>query len=321
MLVQVLSFVLAAAALPQDPIPADGAVTLRAGDRPGAVYRARQVDLPDGFLDQVAASNRRYAVPRSGYLHPLFGPDGEVLTADWSRDHPHHRGVYWAWPEVQWGDRRGDLHALQEVFARPVGEPTLRMVDGAQVLGALNLWLWHDEEPLVCERVHLAARPGLDCGHTIDLALSLQALVPGITLARRNTDLYGGLNVRLAPVADLALDHHGEPATAEHKGRAWSCADGIWPGGKRKVTFAILEHPANPDFPGDFVTYPELPWFQPTFPRAGTRYPLQPGQPLVLRYRLWIAPGEPDPRQLAARCDEFAATPSPFLPAPTENDR
>jgi len=321
MLTQLLLLVLAAAPKPQEPVPADGAVTLRAAGQPAAVYRARAVGLPPGFLDQVAEGNRRYAVARSGYLHPLHGPDGEALTADWSIDHPHHRGVYWAWPEVQWGERTGDLHALQEVFARPVGEPSLRTVDGAAVLTAMNLWLWHDDEPLVCERVHVTARPAADGARTVDLALSFQALVPGITLARRRTDLYGGLNVRLAPVAGLALDHHSEPNTAERQGRAWSRASGTWAGGRRVATFAILEHPTNPGFPGDFVTYPELPWFQPAFPPAGTRHPLLLGERLVLRYRLLIAPGKPDEKQLAARCDEFAATLSPFLEAPPAQKR
>ena len=65
---------------------------------------------------------RIYARARSDYIHPLFGLEGETLTKDWSTDHPHHRGIYWAWPEVDWRGQRGDLHALQHVFARPTGK-------------------------------------------------------------------------------------------------------------------------------------------------------------------------------------------------------
>jgi len=72
--------------------------------------------------DTFMANPSIYAVPRSNYIHPVYGPEGELLTRDWSKDHPHHRGIYWAWPEVDFGNKRGDLHALQIVFARPTGK-------------------------------------------------------------------------------------------------------------------------------------------------------------------------------------------------------
>jgi hypothetical protein len=56
----------------------------------------------------------------------------------------------------------------------------------------------------------------------------------------------------------------------------------------------------NPGYPGDYVKHPKLPWFQPTFPKAGTRYKMKPDEPL-LRYRLWIVDG---PAPDAATCLE-----------------
>jgi len=307
-----------------DPGPPAGAVLVAIDSAPVFVYQATRVPVPDGHLDRIAPGNRIYAVPRSGYLHPLYGLDGEELTLDWSLDHPHHRGIYWAWPEVRWGERTGDLHALQQVFSRPVGEATTATdpTTGAVTVTATNLWLWQDEAPVVFERVRITAHR-LDEGgaRSVDLALRFEALVDNLSLARRGTDLYGGLNPRLAPVADLALDHHAEPATSARRPRAWSTATGIWRGGSRRATLSVLEHPDNPDYPGDFVTYPELPWFQPAFPRAGTRFALRRGEPLVLRYRLQISAGDPDPDQLAAACADFAATPVPVLfrrPDPAE---
>ena len=72
--------------------------------------------------DTFMANPSIYAVPRSNYIHPVYGLSGEMLTRDWSKDHPHHRGIYWAWPEVEFGKKLGDLHALQIVFARPTGK-------------------------------------------------------------------------------------------------------------------------------------------------------------------------------------------------------
>ncbi len=320
-----------ALAPPQDPEAAairvaelpDGGLRLQAGEAPLLVYRARQVPLPAGYLERVAEGNRRYARPRSGYLHPLYGLDGEELTLDWSLDHPHHRGIYWAWPELRWGERTGDLHALQEVWSRPVGEPSTRTdpATGAVVLAADNLWSWQDGSPVAFERVQITAHPPEEDGaRAVDLALRFEALVDELSLARRGTDLYGGLNLRLAPVADLALDHHPPTVPMAWPSSAWSSATGTWRGGERRTTLAVIEHPANPDFPGDFVSYPELPWFQPAFPRAGTRYALRRGEPLLLRYRLRISPGEPDPGALADACLAFALLPDPFEAPPPANE-
>ncbi|MFH0946918.1 MAG: DUF6807 family protein [Planctomycetota bacterium] len=283
-----------------------GQVVLAEGGRPVLKYQARRVELPAGYFEQVAEGNRIYARPRSGYVHPLYGLDGEELTLDWSVDHPHHRGIYWAWPEVRFGEKAGDLHALQNVYSRPVGEPALTDADGFARIEAKNLWLFEDETPVVFERVAITAHaPSEQGSRVIDLDLRFEALVEGVSLARRGTNQYGGLNVRLAPVEGLVFGHHTE---SDPSPLAWSSATGTWKGGRRVTTLAILEHPSNPEFPGDFITYEYLPWFQPTFPRPETRFLLKPGRPLDLRYRFLILPGEADAELLAAACDRYGET-------------
>ncbi|MBL7697548.1 MAG: DUF4038 domain-containing protein [Chitinophagaceae bacterium] len=37
---------------------------------------------------------------RAGYIHPLYGLNGNVLTEDMPADHPYHRGIFWAWHQV-----------------------------------------------------------------------------------------------------------------------------------------------------------------------------------------------------------------------------
>ncbi|MCC6229386.1 MAG: PmoA family protein [Phycisphaerales bacterium] len=283
-------------------------VVLSDGDRPILQYNARTVALPEGYLAHVAEGNVRYAKARSGYIHPLYGPDGEILTLDWSVDHPHHRGIYWAWPEVQFAGQTHDLHALQGVYSRPVGEPVRSESDSAARVETNNIWMWEDQTPIVFERVAITAHaPGEDGVQVVDLALRFEALADGVSLARRGTNLYGGLNTRLAPVANLKLQRHADDENAKPR-RAWSWARGTWQGGKREVTLVILEHPGNPDFPGDWITYQELPWFQPAFPRADTRHALTRDKPLALRYRYLVIPGAPDDEQLAKAFDALAAT-------------
>jgi len=255
-------------------------------------YNYATVNPPAGYLEKVNAGNKKYAVSRSNYIHPLFGPEGEQLTLDWSGDHPHHRGIYWAWPEVQYQGTTADLHALQNVFARPTGKIKTRTGNDYAEIQAENRWLWEDQTPIVCETATIRVWRADQKGRYIDLTYTFAPLVDGVTLARRATKLYGGLNIRMAPIKEMKLTHHADPADAKIRA-AWQSATGIWAGGTKAAALAVFEKIDNHDYPGDYVQYPNLPWFQPTFPRSGTRYELKKDKPLILRYRLWIYSGHP----------------------------
>ncbi len=250
-------------------------------------YNYKTIQPPEGFIDSLQPGNVKYARARSNYIHPLYGPDGEELTFDWSKDHPHHRGIYWAWPEVDWQAKRGDSHALQHVFVRPTGKVRLTNGNGFAQIEAENRWLWEDKTTIAAETVIIKAHRMAESGRHIDLTFRIEAIKDDVTLARRGTTHYGGLNIRLSPIKDMKLIHHADPADAKPR-MAWSDSIGIRKGGTKPVGFAVFEKPANPDYPGDWIEYPYLPWFQPTFPAAGTRYVLKKGKPLVLNYRLWI---------------------------------
>jgi len=264
-----------------------GQIVITEGDQPVLKYNYQLVCPPEGMVASVAQGNRRYARARSNYIHPLYGPNGEELTLDWSHDHPHHRGIYWAWPEVDWRGERGDLHALQRVWARPTGNISFESKGTYAKIVAESRWFWEDETPIVREVTLIRVHQAGEHGRLIDLVYSFEALEDDVALARRGMDAYGGLNIRMSPIKDMQLIHHADPVSASPR-RAWSDSVGIRQGGTKSVGFAVLEKITNPDYPGDWIEYPELPWFQPTFPAKGTRHVLTQGKPLVLQYRLWI---------------------------------
>lgn len=268
---------------------ASGHMDLTEGDRPVLRYNLA-INEPGDRLKDIAPADRIYARARADYIHPLYGPDGEELTKDWSPDHPHHRGIYWAWPEVDWHGQRGDLHALQVVFARPTGQ--VATVDGP-VFGQIeseSLWKWEDRDPIVREVATIRAYRETAHGRWLDLTLRFSALGDDVSIARRGAEHYGGLNIRLAHVDDQKIVFHTDPASDDPR-MAWADLTGTFAGGKGPVGIVILQNRRNPDYPGDWVQYPELNWFQPTFPAAGTRYVLRKGETLTLRYRLWIRSG------------------------------
>ena len=255
-----------------------------------------------------------YAVPRSNYIHPLYGLEGEMLTRDWPEGaHPHHRGIYWAWPEVEYGSKMGDPHALQFIFSRPTGE--LESVDGpvfAQVL-AENLWMWEDADPLVREHALIRVYRASSSGRVIDLTFKFVALKEGITLATRGKNSYGGLNLRMQLPESQEISYFTEEDNSKPL-RAWSDLSGKFKGADSASGLMVLQHQGNPDYPGDWVEYPNLSWVQPTFPASGTRYSLEKDEPLILRYRLVIhTGGKPDEDISKMRWDAFHESVSPIF--------
>jgi hypothetical protein len=269
--------------------PASGQYYISDAARPVLRYNYATIE-PGDLLTNITAANRIYARARSDYIHPLFGLDGETLTRDWSVDHPHHRGIYWAWPEVDWHGQRGDLHALQHVFARPTGTCSTTSGPVFAQIEAENVWNWENGESLVHERAVLRAYNSTGNDRNLDLEFQFTALNDPVLLARRGTDKYGGLNVRLAPVQDQEVVFHTDRTNAAPR-MAWAELSGRFGDSPRSSGIVVLQHNGNPDYPGDWVKFPELNWFQPTFPASGTRYELRKDQPLVLRFRLWLHHG------------------------------
>ncbi|MHC1763467.1 MAG: DUF6807 family protein [Verrucomicrobiia bacterium] len=252
--------------------------------RPVLRYNYQTVQ-PGDLLSKVQPGNLIYARPRSDYIHPLYGLDGQELTYDWSLDHPHHRGIYWAWPEVDYRGERGDLHALQRVFARPTGKISLTEGPDFAQITAENQWLWEDKEPIVREQTVIRTFTSSGDKRRIVLEFTFTALGDDVALARRGTEHYGGLNLRFTKV-------EGQRITippGEKPG--WADISGVFGKGSPPTGVTIVQDPRNPQYPGDWIQYPDLNWLQPTFPGLGKRWVLKKNEPLILRFELWIHRG------------------------------
>src|SRR4051794_2815226 len=95
------------AAQAEDPralhaVTTDDGVWLQEGNTKVLFYQ-RQPKSKDG----------KYA--RANYVHPLLNLDGATLTEDFPKDHPHQRGIFWAWHQVTIaGKAVGDPWALKD---------------------------------------------------------------------------------------------------------------------------------------------------------------------------------------------------------------
>lgn len=286
----------------------DRELELREGDRPVFVYNFG-VQCPSNVPPQYA---------RSSYVHPLYGPDGEVLTDDFPADHYHHRGIFWAWPHVRSGQAEADLWSLKGIrhqFERWLCQETRR---GKALLGVQNSWRLGERKVLE-EQVWFRVWPATAQGRTMDVELILQPVDLPLTLRGAEGKSYGGLTVRFAPrTGEAAITVPGGRSTndllmarlpwADYSARfgtQWS------PSG-----ITVMVAPQHPDFPPEWMTrhYGALcvGW-----PGVQART-LPPGERVRLRYRLWMHRGAPDAETVRAEYNRFAQDRSNLVPLAVE---
>lgn len=75
-----------------DAVIGPDGVTVTEDDKPVLFYRTRP-------------ASPATEPGRLNYVHPLYAPDGTILTEDRPADHLHQRGVFWSWHQVRLGDR------------------------------------------------------------------------------------------------------------------------------------------------------------------------------------------------------------------------
>ncbi|HWS01549.1 MAG TPA: PmoA family protein [Prolixibacteraceae bacterium] len=84
-------------------IKKDGALNLKSGDKPILSYQVETVNPPAGISPFFR---------RSGFLHPVYSPEGEVLTRIQAPDHYHHYGIWNPWTLTFIGKREVDFWNL-----------------------------------------------------------------------------------------------------------------------------------------------------------------------------------------------------------------
>ena len=108
----------------------NGKLTLADAGKPVFVYNYGPV-LGEGFPE---------AMRRSTYLHPVWLPDGRVITDDFNKDHPHHRGISWMWPVVVVDGKTYDLWTVAGIRQRFLKWTARETKGGHARLGVSNGW-------------------------------------------------------------------------------------------------------------------------------------------------------------------------------------
>ncbi len=312
--------------------------------QPVLTYRFGEVPLPEGikpahfskadtpYNGAYFTDGSEYGGARSDYIYPLYGFHGEALTADYPKDHLHHRSLWWSWCEVRQGDRIGDLWAVCKIRAYPVKITKMEAGPDEAVLQAVNVWRY-DDDPTDVVRETVTLRVSKTTGEegtrsrTVDVDVRMEALVDAVAITgRQKVDYggYGGMTVRLNPdVKEFSLravhpnpDHwRGDDLAIVERisGRAdlgddaWMALYGKYPAAGIETpdftTVMMLESKSTPLFPNNYRYYGST-CISLAFP-AKTIVPLPKGKPLDYCTRFVVSEGKTTLEQEKAACEAY----------------
>ncbi|MBI5394594.1 MAG: PmoA family protein [Verrucomicrobia bacterium] len=247
---------------------------------------------------------------RACYVHPIHDLDGVLLTDDFPKDHYHHRGLFWTWPNVKspsmekaldlWG-LAGMGQRFHRALGREVGPVFAR-------LGVSTGW-YVGERKIVDETAWLTVFRADETGRAMDVDLTLEATKEPVTIGGREKKGYGGFTLRFAPRTETVLwTPNGKlPKDADHDHFPWADLSAKLAGGTGVSGAAIFDHAQNPGFPNTWCLR-HYGVISPTYPGEGT-HEIKPGQPLRLRYRVWIHRGDAQAGKVSAAYAAFAKPP------------
>lgn len=226
---------------------------------------------------------------RCCYIHPLYSPQGVIVTDDFPKDHYHHRGVFWAWPVVEIEGRRYDLWLIRGIrhrFLRYLAQEAL--ADRARLEFETGWFLDADPvNPVVREHVEVLAFPVRAGQRELRFTLELTATRPGIRISGQPDGKgYGGFNMRFAPRSQTVIvtDRGREAQDSDLVPHPWAELSGQFQGGP--ATLRITIDPRNPGYPNG--------WCLRHYGFLGVNYPglnvleLEPGKPLSLRFTVSV---------------------------------
>jgi hypothetical protein len=242
------------------------------------------------------------AMRRSGYLHPVYAPDGTVLTDDFNRDHPHHRGISWMWEVVSVDGKTGDIWTMgapkqtvtfRQKFVRWKARET--EADKAR-LAVENGW-FDGGHKFVKEDVEIIAHAARDNQRLLEFTLSFEAVDKPVQIAGapEGKKGFGGFCFRFAPRdgGSAKTVIRSERGIAAKDGNLvphpWAEISGTFQG--KPAGARVEDTAANPGYPDNgWLLRHGFGFLNPSYPGLKT-ITLEPGKPLVLKYRVILFSG------------------------------
>ncbi len=220
------------------------------------------------------------------YVHPLYAPDGSVVTQDGPPDHVHHRGLMLAWSGVDgidfWGETNPARHGrLVHVKFEKRSKSSLE-----------SLIHWNAEGRLLLVELRTITAP--KCPPDLTL-LDWESVLRAPNDVRLGTGghVYNGLGLRAAESMDLGdvLNSNGTTTIKQANGERarWCAYSGKLGAGTASI--AMFDHRSNPRHPTPFFVMNDKFGYMSAAPTFTEDFNLAKGQEIRFRWRVAVWQG------------------------------
>lgn len=291
------------------------ALTVMADDKNVLSYRYATISPPEGVSELYS---------RSGYIHPLWSPEGEVITRIQPSDHYHHYGIWNPWTKTDFEGREIDFWNLGD------GEGTVRhkaipqTIEG-DVFGGFEAFLNHvDLTAPSGEKIALNEKWEVKVWNAdpendvwlIDFVSTLNpATESPLTIKAYR---YQGFSLRATEkwsdeTATLLTSEGKDKSNGNATRARWTDINGVSHVGTSGILF--MTHPGNQNFPEQLRIWPEGAnggeenvYFN-FNPAQEQDWKLNPGSSYSLKYRMMVYDGKIQPADAERYWQNFGNPP------------
>ncbi|RAI94105.1 DUF6807 domain-containing protein [Algoriphagus yeomjeoni] len=277
----------------------DNGIDFVIGNQAVLTYQTATEDVPEGIKKDFA---------KSGFIHPLTSPSGQVLTRIQPKDHYHHYGIWGPWTRATISGREVDFWNLGDGKGRVDFAKVLskKEAGGAAELNVrqnhIDLKAPDSERIAIEEDLRIKVKPADKGRYMVDYTTTIQTKIPGGILL----DDYrygGGIGFRATEKwgknNSTILTSEGDARkTADGTNAKWIIVQGKTDDVSGESGILFLSHNTNKAFPEPLRVWPEDQYngegnvFIEFTPIRHESWEIKPNQRYSLKYRMIVYDGK-----------------------------
>ena len=233
----------------------------------------------------------------TNYLHPLYSIKGDILTEEFPRDHPYHRGIFWSWHQLYIDNKSLGDGWINDSISQDVVDVRTTMSKDRIRFDLEVMWkssTFQNERPFMNEHTTIVVHQLELNIRKIDFEITLKPQVPGLQIGGSADEKgHGGFCARIKLPDDLIFTSENGPVTPQNlqiKAGPWMDFSASFGKNSEVNGLTILCHPSTPNYPEPWILRQKGSMQNIVFP-GQNRISIPIDKTVVLRYRIIVHNG------------------------------